>query len=78
VMTFLREYRAPDIRGHLDFEYVMAFWRSIYLLGIRGVERAHYWRLVLWTLTHKPRLFPQAISFAIYGHHYRTVCNLQS
>jgi hypothetical protein len=52
---------------------MMAFFRSILRLGILGPERFHYWRLWFWTLTHKPRLFPQAISLAIYGHHFRRV-----
>ena len=76
VITFLREYEPPKIKLHLDFEYVMALWRSIYELGIKGIERVHYWQLFFWTLAHKPRLFPHAISFAIYGYHYRRVYEL--
>jgi radical SAM superfamily enzyme YgiQ (UPF0313 family) len=76
VITFLREYEPPKLKLHLDFEYVMALWRSIYELGIKGIERVHYWRLFFWTLAHKPRLFPHAISFAIYGYHYRRVYEL--
>jgi len=40
------------------------------------VERVHYWKLWLWTLFHKPGLFPQAIELAIYGYHFRRVCEL--
>ncbi|MBN1486347.1 MAG: DUF4070 domain-containing protein [Anaerolineae bacterium] len=76
VITFLKEYKPPRIKMPLDIQYLMALWRSIYELGIKGVERAHYWRLWLWTLFHKPRLFPQAITFAIYGYHFRTICEL--
>ncbi|MBN1935261.1 MAG: DUF4070 domain-containing protein [Anaerolineae bacterium] len=76
VITFLKEYKAPCISVHLDHDYMMAFWRSIYQLGFKGVERVHYWRLWAWTLLHKPRLFPQAITLAIYGYHFRTVCEL--
>lgn len=76
VITFLKEYRPPRIGVHLDHDYMMAFWRSIYQLGIKGVERVQYWRLWAWTLLHKPRLFPQAITLAIYGYHFRTVCEL--
>ena len=77
VTTFLREYKPPKIRVHLDPQYLLAFWRSIYQLGIKGAERVHYWRLWLWTLFHRPRLFPQAIELAIYGYHFRRVCELQ-
>ncbi|MBN1581649.1 MAG: DUF4070 domain-containing protein [Anaerolineae bacterium] len=77
VITFLREYRPPRLRVNLDAEYLLAWGRSIYQLGIRGVERVHYWRLCFWTLAHKPRLFAKAITLAIYGYHFRKVFEMQ-
>jgi radical SAM superfamily enzyme YgiQ (UPF0313 family) len=76
VLTFLREYQPRKIRVHWDPQYLLAFLRSIYHLGIRGVERVHYWRLFFWTLFRRPRLFPLAITFAIYGFHFRRVAEL--
>jgi radical SAM superfamily enzyme YgiQ (UPF0313 family) len=76
VVTFLREYQPPKIRFHIELEHVLALGRSIYHLGIRGVERTYYWRLFLWTLFRRPRLFPLAISLAIYGFHFRQVAAL--
>jgi radical SAM superfamily enzyme YgiQ (UPF0313 family) len=76
VLTFLREYQPPQIRFHFEPQYILAFGRSIYQLGIRGVERAHYWRLFFWTLSRRPRLFPVAITLAIYGFHFRQVAAL--
>src|SRR5512133_861557 len=76
IMTLLSEYQPPRIKVHLEPQYVMALWRSIYQLGIRGVERVQYWRLFFWTLFRRPRLFPLAITFAIYGFHFRRVAEL--
>jgi radical SAM superfamily enzyme YgiQ (UPF0313 family) len=76
VFTFLREYQPPKIRTTLEPQYILALWRSIYQLGIRGVERAQYWRLFFWTLFRRPRLFPLAITFAICGFHFRQVAAL--
>lgn len=76
VLTFLREYQPPKFRVHFEFQYILAFLRSIYQLGIRGIERIHYWRLFFWTLFRRPRLFPLAITFAIYGFHFRRVAEL--
>jgi radical SAM superfamily enzyme YgiQ (UPF0313 family) len=76
VLTFMREYQPHRIRVHWDPQYLLAFWRSIYQLGIRGVERVQYWRLFFWTLFRRPRLFPLAITFAIYGFHFRRVAEL--
>jgi radical SAM superfamily enzyme YgiQ (UPF0313 family) len=76
VLTFLREYQPHKVRLHWDPQYILALWRSMYQLGIRGVERAHYWRLFFWALFKRPRLFPLAITFAIYGFHFRQVTEL--
>lgn len=77
VLTFLREYQPSEARIHLELQYILALGRSIYQLGIRGVERAHYWRLFFWTLFRRPRLFPLAITLAIFGFHFRQVAELR-
>jgi radical SAM superfamily enzyme YgiQ (UPF0313 family) len=76
VQTFLSEYKPPQIKAPLEPQYILALLRSIYQLGIRGVERAHYWRLFFWTLFRRPRLFPLAVTLAIYGFHFRQVIEL--
>jgi radical SAM superfamily enzyme YgiQ (UPF0313 family) len=54
VKTFLKEYKAPKIKIEFDFEYVLAFFRSIIQLGIIDKERIHYWKLFFWTLFRRP------------------------
>jgi len=76
VLTFLREYKPPKIRVHLEPQYILALGRSIYQLGIRGVERVQYWRLFFWTLFRRPRLFSLAITLAILGFHFRQAIEL--
>jgi radical SAM superfamily enzyme YgiQ (UPF0313 family) len=76
VLTFLKEYHPPEIRIHLELQYILALGRSIYQLGIRGAERVQYWRLFFWTLFRRPRLFPLAITLAITGFHFRQVAEL--
>ena len=77
IRTFLSEYKRPIIkRPPLSWNYVGAFLRSMVVLGVRGKERLEYWRLFVWTLLHRPKLFPDAITLAIYGHHFRRVCEL--
>ncbi len=73
VITFLKEYKSPRITVPLDFQHVMALFRSILRLGILDKERIHYWKLFFWTLFRRPELFPLAITFAIYGYHFRQV-----
>jgi radical SAM superfamily enzyme YgiQ (UPF0313 family) len=76
VLTFLREYQPPHIKAHLELQYILALGRSVYRLGIRGVERVQYWRLFFWSLFRRPRLFPLAITLAITGFHFRQVVAL--
>jgi hypothetical protein len=76
VKTFLQEYKTPRINLRLEPQYVLAFLRSIYQLGIKGIERAQYWKLVFWTLFRRPNLFPLAITLTIYGYHFRQVVAL--
>lgn len=78
VKTFLLEYQPPKIRLPLNLSFsgqrFLALFRSALHLGIAGKERVHYWKLLLWTLLRRPKLLPQAVTFAIYGYHFRRVC----
>jgi len=76
IKTFLREYRATKIENPPDFQRFLAFFRSSIRLGIFGKERFQYWKILLWTLFRRPGLLPLAITLAIYGHHFRKICNL--
>jgi radical SAM superfamily enzyme YgiQ (UPF0313 family) len=75
VITFLKEYKPKQLRKetYFKFSYLKAFFKSIWLLGIKGKERIHYWKLILWTLVKRPHFFGMAISFAIYGFHFRKI-----
>ena len=75
IRTFLREYKAPKIRNPLDYQRVLAFFRSSVRLGILGRERLQYWGLLWWTLFRRPSLLPLAVTLAIYGYHFRKVSN---
>jgi radical SAM superfamily enzyme YgiQ (UPF0313 family) len=73
VITFLKEYRARQIRKKIYFKfgYIHAFLKSLWLLGIKNKGRFYYWKLIFWTLARRPRFIGFAISFAIYGFHFR-------
>ena len=73
VKTFLSEYNVTKLRSNLQLADIRALFRSIYLLGIVGEERRDYWSLVWWTLRNFPEKFPLAITFSIYGYHFRKV-----
>jgi len=74
IRTFLREYRPPTVRGHLELSHILALLRSFFLIGIVSRGRFNYWKLLLWTLFRCPRLIPEAVILAIYGYHFQKVC----
>lgn len=76
VKTFLREYKPPRIRGHLQVSHILAVFRSIYRLGIVDRHRRSYWKFMAWTHLRRPRLIPEAIILSIYGYHFRKVYEL--
>jgi radical SAM superfamily enzyme YgiQ (UPF0313 family) len=75
VKTFLKQYKPRQLKQkiYFKFSYFEAFLKSIWHLGIKGKERYHYWKLILWTLFRKPKLIGISIAFAIYGFHFRKV-----
>ena len=75
VRTFLREYKRPRFSAAMDWSRLMAFGLSSVRLGVIGRERFQYWRLLIWTFFHRPALLPLAVTFSIYGHHFRKCCD---
>ncbi len=74
VITFLKEYKPIKLGVQkIKLTEIAAFFRSVLKLGIIGKERFYYWKLFFWSLFKCPRLFPLAISFSIYGYHFRKV-----
>ena len=59
-------------------EFPDTFWSFKHALEFVGKktakERFQYWKLLLWTQFRCPRLMPDAVILAIYGHHFRKTC----
>jgi radical SAM superfamily enzyme YgiQ (UPF0313 family) len=76
VMIFMKDFEPKKKKVfHLNPNYILALFRSIYRLGVIGEERVYYWKLFFWTLFRKPQLFSLAILFAIYGFHFKQISN---
>ncbi|TFH14924.1 MAG: DUF4070 domain-containing protein [Lentisphaerales bacterium] len=74
IRTFLREYKAPLAREKLRFTDIVTLVRTSYRLGFVGRERFHYWKLMVWTQLRYPQLLSYALTLAIYGYHFRKIC----
>ncbi len=76
VKTFLEEYQPPKIKTPLTWQKFLAFFRSVYHLGIFNHERRYYWNLLFWTLKTRPSMFATAVTMTIYGYHFNKICEL--
>lgn len=81
VKTFLSEYQLPKIKVPFNLryavDYLQAFFRTVVQLGILGKERSYYWNLLWWTISRHPKLFPLAVTLAVYGYHFRKIYELR-
>ncbi|MBI5217307.1 MAG: B12-binding domain-containing radical SAM protein [Bacteroidia bacterium] len=62
----------------IDFFALIAFLKTILIIGIINRGRRDYWKFMIWTFFRRPSLFADAITFSIYGYHFRTVYGLKS
>ncbi len=70
---FLNYNKIHKNRNTINFLFLVTFLKSILIIGIVNKGRGGYWKLLFWTLFKKPGLLTDAITFAIYGYHFRTI-----
>ncbi len=79
IRQFLLNYKRQHARNKkIEFSHLSAFIKSIVIIGVLNKGRAEYWKFLLWTLFRRPTLFLDAMTFTVYGYHYRTVYGLRS
>jgi hypothetical protein len=76
VRRILKELKVPVVTVPVDLQRFLAIFRACLRLGILGKERSQYWYLLMWTMVRRPRLLSLAVTLAIYGYHYRKICEL--
>ncbi len=55
----------------VHFNEILAFFKTLFVLGITGKERPYYWRMIFWSIFYKRQVFRQVITYSIYGYHFR-------
>ena len=74
----LNNYRRPKTgKGKVQLNYLTGFVKSIFIIGLASNGRREYWKFMLWTLFRRPGLMVDAITYAVYGYHFRTVYGLR-
>ncbi|MBN1885386.1 MAG: DUF4070 domain-containing protein [Candidatus Krumholzibacteriota bacterium] len=74
VRRFLATYE-PPARGSsgVPFYKLKPLLKTMWSLGVVERGRFDFWRLFFHTLFRQPRLFPMAMTLAVYGLHFRRI-----
>lgn len=74
VKNFLKDYKPANLsRQHISFNEIRAVIKANFQLGLLERGRKDYWKLFLWSLFKRPKVFPLVIKFSIYGFHFRKI-----
>lgn len=74
IRQFLLNYkRMHGKQMKIEFLHVGAFFKSMFIIGIMNNGRGEYWKLILWTLFRRPGLIIDAITYTVYGYHFRII-----
>ena len=74
VRHFLNDFQPQvKVRTKITFNKFMALIKSMFIIGIFDRDRKYYWQLFFWSLFNRPKVFPLAVTYSIYGYHYRRV-----
>ena len=69
--------KQPGQHTRMELSYLSSFFRSVFIIGIVNKGRGEYWKLLVWTLFRRPGLIIDALTFTVYGYHFRTVYGLR-
>lgn len=73
IKTFLQQFTPKSEPVFLQVNEILAFYKSVVLMGFNLKEAGYYWRLLFWTLKNDIKKFPMAVTLTIYGYHFRTI-----
>jgi radical SAM superfamily enzyme YgiQ (UPF0313 family) len=74
VKDFVKRFN-PNKRHKRAFtiKTLNAFVKSVFKLGLIDKYRRHYWGLFFWTLFNRPAMVNHAVTYSVYGYHFRKV-----
>ena len=75
ILTFLKEYRPQGPRFRTSWPDIKAFLKSLWVMGVASRGRREYWKFLWKTLRAHRRAFPEAMTLAIIGYHFRRIAS---
>jgi radical SAM superfamily enzyme YgiQ (UPF0313 family) len=73
ILRFLNEYRPTGPRVRAQRGEIKAFFRSLWVLGVRTRGRREYWKFLVAVMLKHRRSFVEAMGMAISGFHFRKI-----
>jgi len=74
VIRFLKYYNPPvTVLSSFSMNKMMALIKSVVYLGITNRHMIYYWKILFWSILFRPKMFPLAVRYSIYGYHFRKV-----
>lgn len=78
IRQFMIDYKSHSYgRKNLRFSMIGGIIKSFLIIGILNKGRIEFWKLLVWTVFRRPRMFIDALTLAVYGYHYRIVYGLR-
>jgi radical SAM superfamily enzyme YgiQ (UPF0313 family) len=74
----LVNYRRVPIAGYrkINLKTIKALLKSAFIIGFVKKGRREYWKMILWTIFYRPGSIVEAITYTVYGYHFRTIYGL--
>ncbi|MDR3669074.1 MAG: DUF4070 domain-containing protein [Ignavibacteriaceae bacterium] len=77
IKLLLEEYQIPKWKTDIiTLRELSAFFKLIWFIGILDKGKAYFWKTFVVSLFKYPKKFPLAMTYAVYGYHYRRVAAL--
>lgn len=74
VKQFMADYRRRHMhKNRIRLTHFKALFKTFVIIGIMQKGRREYWKFIFWTLFRHPKLFIEALTYAVYGYHFRTI-----
>ena len=74
LMVFLKNYKLPVWKPQrINIREIRAFIKILWKLGVVEKGKKYFWKLLFLSILKYPRKFTVAMTFAVYGFHFRKV-----
>ena len=60
----------------ISISLLKGFLKSVFIIGVLEKGRYEYWKFLIWTIFYRQKFIVDAITYTVYGYHFRTIYGL--